>query len=124
MLLLLSVGAQVLLDLLHMALVEQRRSGDGRVSTRQRRGGRVPGQLAPSLPAEVHVQPRPAVKRQRVEEPLHGVQDRLRTDAFNQSRSSKVHTGSFLTQALGKYRTGSFHPVNWVIYYTHHNVLI
>lgn len=78
----LPVAHHVLLGLLDVALVEQRAAHDGVVTRRvgHRGGGRVPGQLPPALHAQVHIEARPAVEGQGVEERLHGVQDTLREE--------------------------------------------
>lgn len=74
-----SVPHGVLLGLLHVALVEQGGPRQGVVArVGHRRGNRLPGQLPAPTEAEVHVQARPPVKGQRVEEGLHGVQDALK----------------------------------------------
>lgn len=62
-----------------MGLVEQGGPHQGivaRVGHRRRNG--LPGQLPAPPEAEVHVQARPPVEGQRVEEGLHGVQDALK----------------------------------------------
>lgn len=86
------VAHPVVLGLLDVTLVEQRGSHQGvwpgRVG-RCRGGNRVPGQLPPPSRAEVHVQARPAVEGQRVEERLHGVQDALR-DRWWRLRSHEI----------------------------------
>lgn len=67
-----------LLGLLHVALVEQGGPHQGIVARVGHRGrSRLPGQLPAPPEAELHVQARPPVKGQRVQEGLHGVQDAL-----------------------------------------------
>lgn len=73
-----SVPRRALLGFLHVALVEQGSAPQGTVAGVGRRGRNgLPGQFPAPPEAEVHVQARPPVEGQRVEEGLHGVQDAL-----------------------------------------------
>lgn len=73
-----SVPRRALLGFLHVALVEQGGAPQGTVAGVGRRGRNgLPGQLPAPPEAEVHVQARPPVEGQRVQEGLHGVQDAL-----------------------------------------------
>jgi len=76
------VPRQALLALLDVALIQEGGAHHGVVAAAAstaftRVGGGVPGQLPAPLGAEVQVQARPAMERQRVEEGLHGVQNPL-----------------------------------------------
>lgn len=74
-----SVPHGVLLGFLDVALVEQGGPRQGTVARLGRRGrDGLPGQFPAPPGAEVHVEARPPVKGQRVEEGLHGVQDALK----------------------------------------------
>lgn len=74
-----SVPRGVLLGFLDVALVEQGGPRQGAVARLGHRGrDGLPGQFPAPPGAEVHVEARPPVKGQRVEEGLHGVQDALK----------------------------------------------
>lgn len=68
-----------LLGFLNMALVEQGGPHQRIVAhVGHRCGDRLPGQFPAPPGTEVHVEARPPVKGQRVQEGLHGVQDALK----------------------------------------------